>query len=130
LATLAAATSDAYKQQSILTAPPGRLVVMLYDGCIRFLFQSAYAMRQGDRTVSLQRMRKAEAIIDELRVTLDHDKGGEIASNLDAIYGFGRSHLLKAWADQDADKIDDVSRLIGELRDAWAQIATHEAAAA
>jgi flagellar secretion chaperone FliS len=123
LATLAAATSDAYKQQSILTAPPGRLVVMLYDGCIRFLFQSAYAMRQGDRTVSLQRMRKAEAIIDELRVTLDHDKGGEIASNLDAIYGFGRSHLLKAWTDQDADRIDEVSRLMGELRDAWAQIA-------
>jgi flagellar protein FliS len=130
LATLAAATSDAYKQQSILTAPPGRLVVMLYDGCIRFLFQAAYAMRQGDRKVSLQRMRKAEAIIDELRVTLDHDKGGEIATNLDQIYGFSRSHLLKAWADQDADKIDEVSRLMTELRDAWAQIAAREVVAA
>jgi flagellar protein FliS len=127
LATLAAATSDAYKQQSILTAPPGRLVVMLYDGCIRFLFQSAYAMRQGDRKTALQRVRKAEAIIDELRVTLDRDKGGEIATNLDALYGFSRSHLLKAWTEQDAEKIDDVSRLMGELRDAWAQIAASEA---
>jgi flagellar secretion chaperone FliS len=130
LATLAAATSDAYKQQSILTAPPGRLVVMLYDGCIRFLFQSAYAMREGNRKTSLERMRKAEAIIDELRATLDHEKGGEIAGNLSAIYGFSRSHLLKAWSEQDADKIDEVSRLIGELRDAWAQIASREVAAA
>ena len=128
MATLAAATSDAYKQQSILTAPPGRLVVMLYDGCIRFLFQSAYAMREGNRKTSLERMRKAEAIIDELRATLDHEKGGEIAGNLSAIYGFSRSHLLKAWSEQDADKIDEVSRLIGELRDAWAQIAGHEVA--
>jgi flagellar secretion chaperone FliS len=130
LATLAATTSDAYKQQSILTAPPGRLVVMLYDGCVRFLFQSAYAMREGNRKVSQERLRRAEAIIDELRVTLDHDKGGEIAANLDALYGFSRSHLIKAWAEQDAAKIDEVSRLIGELRDAWAQIASHEAAAA
>jgi flagellar secretion chaperone FliS len=130
LATLAATTSDAYKQQSILTAPPGRLVVMLYDGCVRFLFQAAYAMREDNRKVSQERLRRAEAIIDELRVTLDHDKGGEIAANLDALYGFSRSHLIKAWAEQDAAKIDEVSRLIGELRDAWAQIASHEAAAA
>ena len=49
MATYAGNQTAAYKQQSILTAPPGRLVVMLYDGCLRFLFQSAYAMREGDR---------------------------------------------------------------------------------
>ena len=123
MATHAANLTATYKQQSILTAPPGHLVVMLYDGCLRFLFQSAYAMREGNRKISLERMRKAEAIIDELRVTLDHDKGGEIASNLASIYAFSRSHLMKAWSEQDADKIDEVSRLITELRDAWAQIA-------
>jgi len=130
LATFAAATSDAYKQQSILTAPPGRLVVMLYDGCLRFLFQSAYAMREGNKSQSLERMRRAEAIIDELRVTLDHDKGGEIASNLDALYGFSRSHLLKAWTEQDPGKIEEVSTIMTDLRDAWAQIADRVPAAA
>jgi flagellar protein FliS len=128
LATLAATTSDAYKQQSILTAPPGRLVVMLYDGCVRFLFQSAYAMREGNRKVAQERLRRAEAIIDELRITLDHDKGGQIAANLDALYGFSRSHLIKAWTEQDADKIDEVSRLMAELRDAWAQVASGDTA--
>lgn len=113
----------AYKQQSILTAPPGRLLVMLYDGCLRFLFQSAYAMRQGDRQQSQDRMRRAEAIIDELTVTLDHTKGGQIASNLQGIYAFCRRHLIEASLEQDPTKIEQVSELLGELREAWAEVA-------
>ena len=71
---------QAYQTNSIQTASPEQLVVMLYDGCLRFLFQSAHAMREGDRVRSQDRMRRAEAIIDELTVTLDHERGGEIAS--------------------------------------------------
>ena len=97
LATYAGNQTAAYKQQSILTAPPGRLVVMLYDGCLRFLFQSAYAMREGERSQSQDRMRRAEAIIDELTVTLDHERGGQVASNLQGIYAFCRRHLIEAW---------------------------------
>ena len=127
LATYAGNQSAAYKQQSILTAPPGRLVVMLYDGCLRFLFQSAYAMREGDRRQSQDRMRRAEAIIDELTVTLDHDRGGEIASRLQGIYAFCRRHLMEAAAEQDPTKIEEVSELLTELREAWAEIAGSEA---
>jgi flagellar protein FliS len=122
LATYAGNQTAAYRQQAILTAPPGRLVVMLYDGCLRFLFQSAHAMREGDRQTSLQRMRRAEAIIDELTVTLDHDRGGVVASRLHGIYAFARKQLLDAWRESDADKIDEVSGLLSELRDAWAEI--------
>jgi len=122
LATYAGNQTAAYRQQAILTAPPGRLVVMLYDGCLRFLFQSAHAMREGDRQTSLQRMRRAEAIIDELTVTLDHDRGGVIASRLHGIYAFSRRQLLDAWREGDADKIDEVSSMLSELRDAWAEI--------
>jgi flagellar protein FliS len=122
LATYAGNQTAAYRQQAILTAPPGRLVVMLYDGCLRFLFQSAHAMREGDRQTSLQRMRRAEAIIDELTVTLDHDRGGVIASRLHGIYAFSRKLLMEAWREGDADKIDEVSGLLSELRDAWAEI--------
>ena len=122
MATYAGNQTAAYRQQAILTAPPGRLVVMLYDGCLRFLFQSAHAMREGDRQTSLQRMRRAEAIIDELTVTLDHDRGVVIASRLHGIYAFSRRQLLDAWRDGDADKIDEVSGMLSELRDAWAEI--------
>jgi flagellar protein FliS len=96
---------------------------MLYDGCLRFLFQSAYAMREGDRSRSQDRMRRAEAIIDELTVTLDHDRGGQVASNLQGLYAFCRRHLMEATAEQDPSKIEEVSELLGELREAWAEIA-------
>jgi flagellar secretion chaperone FliS len=123
LATFAANPTAQYKQASILTAPPGRLVVMLYDGCLRFLFQSAYAMREGDRAASRDRMHRAEAIIDELTVTLDHERGGEVASRLQGIYAFCRRHLIEAQVEQDPAKIEQVSELLGELREAWAEIA-------
>jgi flagellar protein FliS len=122
LATYTGNHTAAYRQQAILTAPPGRLVVMLYDGCLRFLFQSAHALREGDRSTSLARMRRAEAILDELTVTLDHERGGDIASRLQGIYSFSRRQLLEAWRDEDADKIDQVSALLGELREVWAEV--------
>ncbi|WP_028057371.1 flagellar export chaperone FliS [Candidatus Solirubrobacter pratensis] len=122
MATYVGNQTTAYRQQSILTAPPGRLVVMLYDGCLRFLHQSAHALREGDRTTSLARMRRAEAIIDELTVTLDHERGGIIASRLQGIYLFCRRHLMEAWRANDADKIEQVASLLGELREAWAEI--------
>lgn len=125
MATYAGNQTAAYRQQSILTAPPGRLVVMLYDGAIRFLNQSAYALRDGDRALALSRMRRAEAIIDELTVTLDHERGGVVASRLQGIYAFCRSHLLAAWRQGDAAKVDQVAGLLGELREAWAEIEGH-----
>jgi flagellar protein FliS len=79
-------------------------------------------MREGDRAASLARMRRAEAIIDELTVTLDHERGGPIASRLQGIYIFCRRHLMEAWRENDADKIDQVSAMLGELREAWAEI--------
>ena len=117
------ARSQAYREASVMTASPEQLVVMLYDGCLRFLFQSAYAMREGDRRQSQDRMRRAEAIIDELTVTLDHERGGEIASRLQGIYAFCRRHLIEAALEQNPAKIEEVSELLTELRDAWAEIA-------
>jgi flagellar protein FliS len=122
LATYAGNQTAAYRQQSVLTAPPGRLVVMLYDGCLRFLYQSAHALRDNDRMTSVSRMRRAEAIIDELTVTLDFERGGEIASRLQGIYTFCRRHLAEAWRDGDAAKIDEVIALLADLRETWAEI--------
>ena len=113
----------AYRQQSVMTATPGQLVVMLYDGCLRFLNQGAYAMREGNRLQAHARLSRAEAIIDELLSTLDLQQGGEIAGRLQSIYVFCRGHLLEARRDQDAGAIDTVARLLGELREAFAQVA-------
>jgi flagellar protein FliS len=115
--------STTYRQQSVLTATPGQLVVMLYDGCLRFLHQASYAMRGGDVREADNRLRRAEAIIDELLSTLDKDRGGVVASRLEGIYVFARRHLVEARIERDAAMIDKVGDLLGELRGAWAEIA-------
>ena len=114
----------AYKQQSILTAPRGQLVVMLYDGCLRFLSQGAHAMRAGQAREADKRLTRAEAIIDELLATLDLEQGGVVASRLQGIYVWASRTLIEARFEQDAAGIETVAELLTELRDAWAQIAT------
>jgi len=82
-----ASAKHAYTSSSVMTAPPQKLVVMLYDGAIRFLRQSATAMRTGNREVTVNRLNRAGAIIDELNISLDMNQG-EVASNLRSIYLF------------------------------------------
>jgi flagellar protein FliS len=124
LSAYTASHSVAYKQQSILTATPGQLVVMLYDGCLRFLHQAAYAMREGNVSEADARLQRAEAIIDELHATLDMEKGGVVASRLQGIYVFCSRHLIEARFARDPQMIEKVGGLLGELREAWAQIAS------
>ena len=117
-----AAAQQAYRDSAILTAPPERLVVMLYDGANRFLMQGAAALRAGDLTVTNDRIRRAEAIINELRATLDMS-AGQVATNLESIYSFCQRLLLEARLKRDAGKIDQVAKLLRELRDAWDEAA-------
>jgi flagellar secretion chaperone FliS len=117
-----ATAQKAYRDSAILTAPPERLVVMLYDGANRFLLQGAAAMRAGDLTLMNDRLRRGEAIITELRQTLDMS-AGEVATNLESIYAFCQRLLLEARLKRDADKIDQTAKLLRDLRDAWDQVA-------
>jgi flagellar protein FliS len=112
----------AYTESSVLTAPPERLVVMLYDGAIRFLSQAAVALRAQNGRVFLDRVQRGEAIITELNLTLDM-RQGEVAERLRAIYQFCNMHLAAATMEGDPGKVDDVIRLLGDLREAWQQIA-------
>lgn len=117
-----AQAQQAYRDSAILTAPPERLLVMLYDGANRFLIQAATALRSGDLTTMNERLRRAEAIITELRQTLDMSQG-QVAANLESIYSFCARLLLEARLKQDPEKIEQVAKLLRELRDAWDQAA-------
>jgi flagellar secretion chaperone FliS len=116
-----AAVRQAYTESSIVTASPGQLVVMLYDGAIRYLRQSAEAMRAGRWEQSRERMRRAEAVIDELNWTLDMSHG-EVPQRLRAIYLFSKRQLIRANLDAEPARIDGVVKLLTELRGAWATI--------
>ena len=122
MSTYATAQTAAYKQQSILTAPPGALVVMLFDGANRFLLQAAVAMREDAHLQADQRLRRAEAIIDELLATLNLD-AGQIAGHLQGIYLFCKRQLGEARISRDPAIVDWVAEQLAELREAFAQIA-------
>jgi flagellar secretion chaperone FliS len=123
-----ATVKQAYTESSVLTASREQLVVMLYDGAVRFLRQCAAAQRAGDREMARNRMRRAEDIIDELNYTLDMSYG-EIPQNLRLIYLFCKRQLVRANLDSDAERVDAVARLLGSLREAWATLAERAAAA-
>ena len=117
-----AASPQAYRESAVLTAPPERLVVMLYDGARRFLHQAAAAMAAGDVPTAHERLRRAERIVEHLDATLDLSQG-EISERLEAIYAFCLQQLAEGRMRQDPAKLQTVSGLLGELRDAWSQLA-------
>ena len=112
----------AYRESAVLSAQPEQLIVMLYDGARRFLGQAAIAMGDGQVELAHRKLRRTEDILLHLREVLDMEQGGEIATRLQSIYLFCQSYLLKARLDRDPAKIDKVSAMLGELRDAWAAI--------
>jgi flagellar protein FliS len=120
LSAYTASHSAAYRQQSILTATPGQLVVMLYDGCLRFLRRAEGAAETGDRPRVTEAVSRATAIIMELNATLDMDRGGEIAQNLRSLYFFLHRHLIDASREASADKIRQAISLVADLREAFA----------
>ncbi|HEY5288073.1 MAG TPA: flagellar export chaperone FliS [Solirubrobacteraceae bacterium] len=116
------ATPNAYRQGAVLAATPAELVVMLYDGARRFLRQANVAMREGQVERAHNMLRRAELIVAHLDGILDFEQG-EVAERLHAIYQFCLAHLNRARHNQDAGKLEEVSDMLGELREAWAQVA-------
>jgi flagellar protein FliS len=116
------ASPQAYRQASVLTASPEQLVVMLYDGAVRFLRQAEVVMAEGVMLQAQERMNRAEAIIDELLAVLDTSVG-EVARNLQGIYVFCKRLLMEARIERDPSKLVRVRELLGPLREAWAEIA-------
>lgn len=115
------ASHDAYRRSTVLAATPGELVVLLYDGARRFLRQAAIAMRDGEIERAHTTLRYGERIIAHLDGTLDFEQGA-LPQRLHTIYEFYLRHLNAARISQDANKVDEVSDLLGELRDAWSQV--------
>ena len=115
---------SAYKETSVRTASGGKIVVMLYDEAIKQL-DSAIALL-GTDTKELDRVSnailKAQDIITELMVSLDFERGGEIAPKLFVLYRFFNDQLMEANIQKDAAPLRSVRQFLDSLRDAWTQI--------
>ena len=108
-----------YQQNQILSASPERLLLMLYDGAIRFTCQAIHGLEEENLALTHHGINKALAIISEFAETLDHEIGGEIAENLDALYAFMIRELTLANRHRDVDKLRTVEGLLRGLRDTW-----------
>ncbi|HSZ15419.1 MAG TPA: flagellar export chaperone FliS [Solirubrobacteraceae bacterium] len=116
------ASHAAYRRGEVLSATPGQLVVMLYDGARRFMRQAVKAMSSGEPERAHTTLRYAERIVSHLDGTLDYDQG-ELPQRLHSIYVFCLSQLNAARITQDTGKVEAVSALLGELREAFSQVA-------
>ncbi len=112
----------AYQQTAIGTQSKGRLIVMLYDGAIKFMKLAIRELEAGDHAAKGQYINRAQDVIDELNAVLDMEAGGEIASNLRKLYLFMHRRLNEANAKRDPQMIREVITLMEELNQSWRAI--------
>ncbi len=115
-----------YKQTQITTANQGKLIVMLYDGAIKFLTIALDNMEPKKYDIVNNNIIKAQDIVTELLLSLNMDEGGEISRNLFSLYMYFKKQLLEANIKKDPQIITHIIKLLKELRDAWDQISSNE----
>lgn len=108
-----------YRQTQTQTAAPGELVLMLYRGATRFISSAIEALAARDIDAAHTGLVRAQEIISELRATLDLERGGDIARNLDNIYEYLFHRLLEANFRKDPEPAREVLKLMRELVPAW-----------
>ncbi|MBI3885840.1 MAG: flagellar export chaperone FliS [Opitutae bacterium] len=123
-----------YQAQAVMTASPGQLVLMLYDGALRFLRQAraGFELPEDDpRRIEIinRNLLKAQAIIDELQDTLDKKAGGEFAATMERLYDYHRRQLIQANVHKNPALLDPVEKFLEEIRGAWAEMLRKEESA-
>ena len=113
---------SAYQETSIATESKGRLVVMLYDGAIKFMRLAIKELEAKDYEAKGRYIDRAQDIINELNAVLDMESGGEIAANLRKLYVFMSKRLSEANVQRDPQMIREVISLMEELNKGWKAI--------
>lgn len=115
------------REAAVLGASPVDLVVMLYDGALDNLRVASELLQQGKLADKGLRVGKAIDIVNELKLVLDHERGGEISKNLDELYAYMVEILSRANAENNPDRFGEVVRLLSTLREAWGELAQRQA---
>jgi flagellar protein FliS len=111
---------DQYLQASVITAPPGRLLLMLYDGAINFLSRAVDAIKRKDYEEANQLIVRVQDIIAELVSTLDMKY--EVAHSLSQLYDYFNRRLIEANVKKDSVPAVEVEGYLRELREIWAKV--------
>lgn len=109
-----------YQQNSVMTASPQELTLMLYNGCLKFIRLSKKAMTEKNFEAKNTNMIKAQNIIQELRITLNQDI--EISNNMAQLYEYMYTRLIEANMKNSLETLEEVEGYVIELRDTWKQV--------
>lgn len=113
--------SNHYRNNQILTASQEQILLLLYDGAIRFCRQAIAACEAGNDAEKQGRIGKTYAIVDEFSKSLNHDIGGDIAIDLERLYDFMLRQLNEARREDSCDKLRVVENLLIDLRATWGE---------
>ncbi|MGP0629398.1 flagellar export chaperone FliS [Nitrospina sp. 32_T5] len=111
-----------YQINEVSTSNQGKLILMMYDGAIRFVTMAMESMDQNDVAHKSAYIQKSRDIVNELMVALDTDKGGEVTRNLERLYQFILRQLTHANIKNDKAALQSILRVMTPLREAWDQI--------
>jgi len=110
-----------YQSMQILSAKPEKLILMLYDGAIRFIQQGIKAMEENKIELAHNNLLRSQNIMVELMASLNFEKGGELAVNLFRIYEFMHYTLVQANVKKEAEQLTRVAEQLKMLRESWSQ---------
>nr|WP_201764003.1 flagellar export chaperone FliS [Thermoclostridium stercorarium] len=113
------AAYNQYRENSVYTASPEELTLMLYNGLIKFIMKAQNAISKKDIEGANENILRAQDIVSELMSTLD--KKYEIANNLEMLYDFMLRRLIEANVKKSCEILDEVLEFAKELRDTWEQ---------
>lgn len=114
--------ANRYRQTEVQSRTPVELVVMLYDGALRFIDVARSSIERNDIKARSTAVSRALDIISELRSTLDHEKGGDLAESLERLYAYITGRLVDASVKRDARPLEEATALLTTLREAWAGV--------
>lgn len=107
-----------YQQNQVETASPAKLLLMLYNGALRFVKAAREGIREKDMEKANHNIGKAQDIVVELMTSLDMEQG-EISRNLYSLYDFVNTRLLEANIKKDENILSEAENILQELRDTW-----------
>ena len=119
---MAAKKADAYRKTQILTAPPEKLQLMLYDGAVRFATQGREALQRRDYETSYGSLVRAQNIVLELICGLRPEANPALCNKMASLYSFVYRKLLDANVRHDVAAVDDALSILEILRDTWARL--------
>jgi len=111
-----------YQKQAVQSASPVGLIVLLYDGALKFMEAGKAAMKQGDLYNQNNNLQRAQKIVMHLMATLDMEKGGVVAANLMSLYNYVLEQLVNANIYDQTEPIDHAMHTFSELRSSWSEL--------